>query len=240
LKIQVNNLRRHMNLGVHNGTITKNSSFTVDGIDLVSLKLSAGSANGTADNKKVVIEVPIEINEPVIAGGLPFVISNKFKFLVTTGFSAKNSTMTALGSWKFDGPLGFDGTTLRVPTVSEKDDLLKSLGGVSLGVNGVVTALEYRIMVGFGVTAAAAGPYAKFVVSGGFTNGSDIGMVKCKNVTFIITASTGVGMSLSSTVKTVFQKLFGKEIGNQEDFKAGEKELMNYSKSDPPTRGCKL
>ncbi|TCO44702.1 hypothetical protein [Actinocrispum wychmicini] len=240
LKLRIENLQRSMRLGFHDGQITQNSKFMIDGLKLMSLSVAAGSANGTSDNKKVKIEVPIELNQQVIAGGFPFVISQKFTFLVTTGLSEKNANMTALGSWTFSGPLGFDGTNVVVPTVTEKDDMLKSLQGVSIGINGIVAAFQYRIMIGMGVPAAAAGPYAKVIVSAGLTNGSDAGMVKCKNVSLTLSAGAGVGTTLNKTVASAIEKVLGRAIGKKDDFPLVTKDLLKYSKSDPDIRGCQV
>jgi hypothetical protein len=119
------------------------TSFQLDGIEGIRLKLVAASAKGLSDNEKVLVEVPITlVSQPIVVSGVPTVLDIKFNFLVETAFSAQNSTLTAEGEWGLDGPLG----TGSKPTFSVKRSILDRLEGISAAPSGMVVAVGMRAM----------------------------------------------------------------------------------------------
>lgn len=185
------------------------SGFQMTGVTGIVAELKGGAGNGLADNRKVKIALPIELKEPILLAGFPATLIQKFKFLVETGFSAKNGNLTARGTWAVDGPLGFDGTNLVTPTVTPKEKLIESLQGVSVGINSVVASVSFETGLQVGLPVAAAGPYARLIATVTLLNGSAIGIVKCRQSTFLLELKSGVGISVYSPAKTVIQKLFG-------------------------------
>jgi hypothetical protein len=190
-------------LGLVDGEVG-DSELRLRGLREVSLDLNTGSANGLSDNQHLKFEIPVSLDAPVILGGVAFNLNVRFKFLVNTAFSAKNSTLSASGAWTTDGPIGFDKTSGKIsvqkPKIEVKKDLLKSLSGISIGANGFVFATDIRIMLGLGIPAANAGPYGRLTTSVGLTVGSDLGIVKCRQATVVVSAGGGVGMSAANSV----------------------------------------
>jgi hypothetical protein len=131
-----------------------------------------------------------------------------------------------------------------MPKVTVKKSLIDSLSGISVGVNGFVVASEMRVMLGLGIPAVNAGPYARMVASLGVTVGSDLGIVKCRQATVVLTAGTGVGLSMSDTVASGVNYAL-KELGVTKKLESDtkkdvyDKELFNKSDWVPDKPICR-
>jgi hypothetical protein len=235
VRLGVQNLTIHADVPIARGVVGP-STFRVDGIRSVALTIAAGASDGSADNRKARIELPIEISQPLIIGGFPAHMKQRFKFLIQTAFSAKNGNLSARGAWGLDGPMGFDGTTLTTPVFSVRESLMDSIQGVSVGVNGLVVATEFRFALGIGLPVAGAGPYASMIASVGVTKGSSIGMVQCHGGTLVLTLKGGVSVSLSTPLKTVLEKVLGVKVPDETEL--GRKDIVNVSQTRPDSKIC--
>lgn len=188
------------NLTVSGGRVNS-GLLSIEGLNSLALKIIGGSEVGQSGNIKARVEVPVEINVPAMVGGIPFVMSFRWKFIVETAFSAKNSTIEAEGAYRLVGPLvlGFSQgvTTLSVPTATRTKSLLNSLQGISVGVNGIVVAAQLKILFGIGGTHVMTGPFVAVNVSTGLTNGSSIGLIRCKQGSLTVEGASGVGLTVS-------------------------------------------
>ncbi len=192
------------------------SNFEIDGIKALTITVEAGAGKGLSDNRTAKLEIPVQFTRPVIVGGFPAIFTFKFKFLVQTAFTAQNGNISASGTWAIDGPLGFDGSRLTLPTMVEKGtSIVDSIEGVSVGVNGLVVATAFEVGLLFGVPVAGAGPIASFITSLGLTNGSDLGIVKCKQATVTATLTGGVGVNLYDPVRGALKLFFGIDVPKQ-------------------------
>ncbi|MFY1691948.1 hypothetical protein [Plantactinospora sp. WMMB782] len=205
--MNVADLRIRADVPITNGRIGNGATFAVDGIRSISVDLAAGAANGADDNRKVRVEVPVEINIPI--PGEPLVYSNTWKFIVTTGLSGRNTTVKAAGEWAVDGTLGMVGGTLQKPTLSVVRSIMDSITGISVGPSGLAFAVETKIQFGIGIPAAFAGPYAKLVVDLGVTNGSALGapLARCVSASLNAKVGGGFGITASSVAVQELQKL---------------------------------
>ncbi len=235
MHLTVDDLHVESNTPVEDGTVGL-TKFLVHGITGFAIDLAAGVAEGAGDNEKVKIEVPIEIKQPVIVGGFPGMLKETFKFLVETAFSAKNATLQASGAWSLDGPLGFDGAAVSVPSATRQKSLLNSLSGISIGVNGIVAAMEFRFGLEIGLPIAGAGPFAGVVVSTGLTNGSAGGLVRCRGVTLLGSVKGGVSISLSSHVQKALEKLLHVTVPGEKELL--KKDIINKSEVIPRVPLC--
>jgi hypothetical protein len=197
------------NLGFHDGVLGKRE-LQVNGLKEVSVKLESGSETGLSGNFKSRIEVPAEITVPLPAGAIPFVASFRFKFIVETAFSARNATLSATGKLKVDGPIGFTGAKLLLPTVTSAQSPVDNLSGVSVGVNGVVIAEQVKVVIGLGIPAAFTGPFAALTLSYGLTNGSAIGIVQCRQASIDVVLAGGVGFTIAPAESTALKDLLEK------------------------------
>lgn len=113
------------------------------GFPEADLRLQSGHESGT-----VHADVPIY--------GVPTVMPYKMTLIVDTGFSAKNSTLSASASIPLSGKAGFNGSQGVAPAASSSGNgLLDTLTGTSLGVNGVVVAANFRARWGLGPAGQA-------------------------------------------------------------------------------------
>jgi hypothetical protein len=205
----VSTLSIRSNVTVANGKISDGSTFALDGVEGIAVDVAAGAANGSSDNKKVRIEVPVEIVFPV--PGEPLVYVTTWKFIVGTAISGNNSTVTAGGEWSLKGALGLVAGTLVAPTLGVTKSIMDSIAGLSIGVSGLVLAVESRIQFGVGIPAAFTGPYAKLVVDLGLTNGSALGapFARCIGATLDAKVGGGYGVSISAPASDILSKILG-------------------------------
>jgi hypothetical protein len=210
--LEVADLRVVADIPVTRGEVGT-SHFRVYGIKGLVMSVQAGAVNGLSDNRKARIEFPIQLRQNVIIGGFPATLTQKFRFLVQTAFTAKNGNLTASGEWDVDGSIGIDGQTVTLPTVTARGKkLIDSIYSVSVGVNGMVAAISFEFGLLFGLPVASAGPTASFITSLGLTHGSSLGIVQCKQVSITSDISAGVGIQVFDPIKQALQKVLGYEI----------------------------
>jgi hypothetical protein len=190
-------------VGIVDGEVG-DSELQLRGLRQVVLQIKAGSVNGLSDNLSQKVEIPVSLNAPVIVGGVAMNLNVHFRFLAETAFTARNSTLQAVGDWQTDGPLFYRRSsgklTVGMPKVTSQHKFIDSLTGISLGVNGFVFTTEIRVSLGLGTPTANAGPYARLVTSVGLTVGSSVGLIRCRQVTVTVTGAAGVGLLLSDNV----------------------------------------
>jgi hypothetical protein len=213
--LEIDNLRVVADIPVVDGQ-TGSGHFRVYGIKGLVMSATAGAVNGLSDNRKVKIEIPVELKWPTVIAGFPATFSQKFKFLVQTAFTAKNGNLSASAEWDVDGSIGVDGSTVTLPTMTARGTkLIDSLAGVSVGVNGAVVAVSFQFGYLIGLPYAGAGPTAAFITSLGLTNGSSLGIVQCKQVSITSVVSGGVAISIFDPVNQALKKLTGYEVPTQ-------------------------
>ncbi len=208
----VNKLRVRTDVRIAGGRLASNSTFAVDGISGIAIDLAAGAANGADDDKKVRVEVPLEMNIPI--PGEPLVFSAAFKFIVATAIGGKNSTLTANGEWALNGSIGLVAGEIQTPTLSVVKSIMDSISGIALGTSGLIFAVESKIQFGIGTPAAFAGPYAKLVVDIGVTNGSALGapLARCVGATLDAKAGGGFGVTLEPSRWEALRKLLPTKV----------------------------
>jgi hypothetical protein len=245
VRLLVDDLRVRGDITVANGTIVR-PWFQVEGIKAIAIAVRAGVAGGLEDNKKVKIELPVELKQPILIGGFPATLRQTFKFLVQTAFSAKNGNLRAGGEWGLDGPIGMRGGTVVTPAFSVRKSVLDSLQGVSVGVEGIVVAAEFRFGLMVGLPVAGAGPAVGVVASLGLTNGSAAGRVglplagpavKCRGATLVLTGRGSVGVNLSTPLTTAIDKVLGVKIPADVDLVT--KDIVSKTVVEPDVPLCR-
>lgn len=234
--ITVGDLSLFADVPIANGQVGQ-SVFRLEGVTGIGIDIAAGAAEGLSDNRQVKMEVPIELSEQIWVGGFPVTLKQKFRLLVQTAFTAKNGNMSAGGYWRLDGPLGYDGETLMTPTMTTEKSIIESIQGVSVGVNGVVVAAEFRFSAGIGLPVASAGPYAAIVASTGLVNGSSLGIVQCRQATLVLTLRGGVGISVSTWVSNRLGVLLGVKVPAEKQL--AEQEIFKQTQVMPDVLACR-
>lgn len=246
IKLLVKDLRVWGDIRLTNGVIP-NPQFRIDGLTGLNITIAAGAEGGLSDNKKARIELPIEIKQPILIGGFPATLKETFKFYVTTGFSAKNGNIKATGRWGLNGPIGYVQSSVLTPSFSVQKSIVESIGGVSIGVEGIVVAAEFRFGLLIGLPVAGAGPFVGIVASVGVTNGSAagrIGMplpvgpgVKCRGSTLVMTVRAGEDIALSDPLSLAIEHVLGVKIPKAAAFYS--QDIVNRTVVDPDVPLCR-
>jgi hypothetical protein len=192
---------------IHGGQTVK-SGFLIEGIQGLTISLSAGAANGSADNDKVRIEFPIELTIPIppqpATAGLPLQIVLTFNFLVETALTGQNSTVLATGKYTLSGPIGISGGKLQGPSFGVQQSIIDSLKGITLGPSGIVAAVKIKCLLGVGIPVLGeSGPYGFLTISVGVTNGSSLGapLARCKSATLDIEVGGGAELVIPDALR---------------------------------------
>jgi hypothetical protein len=190
------------------GGQTVKSGFLIEGVNGLTISLSAGVAGGTADNDKVKIEFPIELTVPIppspLTAGLPLQIVLTFNFSVETALTGNNSTLLATGKYGLSGPIGISSGGLKGPSFTLQQSILDSLSGITLGPSGVVAAVKIKALLGVGLPVIGeSGPYGFFTTSVGVTNGSSLGapLARCKSATLDIKVGGGAELVIPDSIR---------------------------------------
>ncbi|WP_231605810.1 hypothetical protein [Micromonospora sp. HK10] len=245
IQLLVRNLRVRGDVRVTNGVIP-HPSFRIDGVEGLAVTIAAGAQGGLSDNKKAKIEFPIEVKQPIIIGGFPATLKQTFKFLVETAFTAKNGNISATGQWGLAGPIGYAGSSVLTPTFSVRESIMQSLRGVSIGVEAIVLAVEFRFGFLIGLPVAGAGPFVAIVASVGLTNGSAAGRVglplagpavKCRGSTLVATVRAGEGISMSEPLAKAIEHVLKVTVPKEADF--FKKDIVNRTVVEPDVPLCR-
>ncbi|MDG4766773.1 hypothetical protein O7632_22115 [Solwaraspora sp. WMMD406] len=244
IHLLLRDLRVSGDLRVTNGVLPQ-PKLRVDGLEALSVTIAAGAQNGLSDNKKARVELPIELKQNIIIGGFPATLKQTFKFLVETAFTAKNGNISATGQWGLTGPIGYDGGVL-TPQFSVMKSIMQSLSGVSVGVEAIVVAIEFRFGLMIGLPVAGAGPFVGVVASIGLTNGSAAGRVglplagpavKCRGTTLVVTVRTGGGLNVSEPLQKAIEIVLDYKIPTSVDFLSAD--VINRTVVEPDVPLCR-
>lgn len=208
---------RTFKLDISGGTV-KTASFQISGGAGLRLKIAGGSAVGAGHNIDRVLKLPVDFTVPLGAFlGVPFSATVNQTLNITTAFSAKNGNIEAEGEWSLGGAFGFgyqDGSFgLQKPQFTGKNNVVDSIHGISIGVNGIILVYQARFHVGIGAFGFTTGLYAGLTASAGLTIGSAAGspIKLCRGAQIGPWLNYGVGYSMPAAVQQVinfFLRLF--------------------------------
>ena len=234
----------HAVMPISNGTMGPGTTFLINGIERMDVGLLGGVENGTSDNFKVRVEVPIEVTVPIppeVTDGVPLAMHFKTKFLVDFGFSGRNSSITAHGVYSLSGPIGIQAGKIVEPAMAVVQPMMEGIGGIPVGISGIVFAFEFRFLVGLGTADWQAGPYFKLISSFGISRGSALTMVNCTGLTIKVDLGGGVGLQASTPVADFLKKVLGADAKNKIEFEMLEtmKTIVNNTKTQPDSVLCR-
>jgi hypothetical protein len=225
------NIRVRSHISVAGGNVSGASGVVIDGIDRVAIGMLGGVENGAADNLKARVEIPAELLQqipPEVTDGVPLAIHIKFKFIVETAFSGKNSALWTHGTYRLSGPIGYENGSVLTPALQTIEPMISALQGTTIGASGLVLATELRLLVGLGTEVMMGGPYLKLTIAGGVAKGSALafglggmnGGPTCRSVTIKGDVGYGIGVLVDT-------KWFGDAVGKlAEKWKKSELELL--------------
>jgi hypothetical protein len=193
------NPRVAFNIDLSNGV--KTVALRLEGAAGFQTHFEMGTDSSFAKNihKKGIL--PLDLSIPISPmGGVPLGIHLIQELVLATGFSARTSVLQSDARYAvcchfmvgyINQRWGYDPVT-----ISQQTDLAAGVNGISVGINSVVFALRQEILVGIGMGGFSAGPYMALDTNVTALKQSDIAMVQCRQGTFGMGFSAGVGWTL--------------------------------------------
>ena len=206
--------RIYFRLKIVHGTVT-DADVTVYGAAGLHVSFDAASPVGLSGNVHKTIYMPVDITWPIGGMAVPLSVTARNSITLSTGFSVKNSTLSAKADYRMAGSLtvGYvNGRWQAVGGPSElhtDHNLAQDIDGMSAGINSLVLAYGARVMVGIGAFGFATGPYVSFSAGASalrapsMGNGAGpgmvaggVGMMPCNQGTFDIDLGGGIGYKM--------------------------------------------
>jgi hypothetical protein len=197
-------------LTIENGGVTE-ATLGLSGAAGLTLKFEAGTDVGMSANVHGRVQaVPDFVVH--LTGGTALTVRQQV--IVDTSLGVRNSTLSATADYTFDGEfkIGFRDKSfgLYAPVgFHAKYSPLSSLQGISIAPAGLNIIHEMKVMYGPGAGGFSAGPYFGFNSALGLFKGSDLGMIQCKEATFHLGMSGGIGYIIPKPVADVINAIFG-------------------------------
>lgn len=236
----------HLEIG---GAKILRAGLSVQGMAGIEYAFRINSDAGLGGNFHDRMEVPLRLEWTVpTVHGIPFTFSVSQSFIVASAMSSKGSFLDAVGSWTFDGGLGFEyngGDTVNPNPMgrgSIRQSMMRSLDGFTEAPAGIVLAHRVETRVGIGTGSFSVGPFVDVVSSVGASRGSNIGLLICRGVDLNIAVGAGVSYRLPDIVVKIVNlvlKVFGsKPIVTQGIIKRGEIQVVHKSAVAPDVKLC--
>ncbi len=212
--MDVNNVHLHFSLDIENGSIV------TCGLDLggalgVTLHMDSHTTKDFQVNLHKKWWVPIDLAIPIGLGSfapVPFSATFNMMLNVNSGFSARQSILTAEGNYTYTGGLwaGYkrDGgwQASSASDLAARTDMGRSIQGVSVGINSLVIATSIRAMVGIGQFGFNTGVFVGMRFDGTILRAPDEAF-PCRQSTIEVFLDSGVGYSLPVFVTEVINKV---------------------------------
>lgn len=190
---------------ISNGQM-QSSTVNLSGLKSIGLDLSAGAANGSQDNTRFRVEMPIDfMSARIPMEGVPATVAVTTKFVFEFGFGSKNSTLKASGLWNVQGTLSSAGQV----ALTEAKSLIGSMTGIGMAGTALVLAFEFKDQIGVGIPLLSVGPYLKLVLSAGFNSGSALGFGPCDSISVLARLSFGAGIDVNPTLLSFLKNKLG-------------------------------
>lgn len=156
--------------------------------------------------------VPTALTIPLAGMGVPLVATFQQSLNLATGFSARTSLLHSKGDLSFDGAvqMSYANGSWDIPPlkVELKNNIADAVGGVSVGINSLVFALDQRLLVGVGGLGFSTGPYVNLL--------SNITALKqasqavdCRQGTFGMQLGGGIGYGMPKIVAKAINFFLG-------------------------------
>ena len=156
--------------------------------------------------------VPTAITIPLGGMGVPLMAMFQQSLSLSTGFSARTSLLHSKGDFAASGAveMNFVNGSWNIPPLKMelKNNIADAVGGVSVGINSLVFAVDQRLMVGVGGLGFATGPYVNLI--------SNITALKqasqavdCRQGTFGMQLGGGIGYAMPKVVAKAINFFLG-------------------------------
>ena len=172
----------------------------VTGMASMELEFESYTDQDRFVNASFVGDPNVDMTIPMPVGGVPLSLTVSTKFIFTTGFSAKTSTLTGHAKYSATGSLfigkenGSVGVFPKVTTDAD-GDLGRNVDGISVGINSMNLTFNVQPMVGIGAFGFTTGVYVDIIFGGDVVKQSNIAS-PCKVGYMRASADAGVGYKL--------------------------------------------
>jgi hypothetical protein len=189
------------------------ASLTLTGAAGLTMRFDAGTDVGLRANVKGRLQATPDFSIPV-GGPLPLAVTVRQQFLIDTALGVRNSTLTAIGDYTFDGsfsigykdkkwglagPLGF----------TAKQSMLQSAGGVTIAPAGFNLTHQMKVVFGVGAWGLVTGPYFSLNSAAALFKGSDLGTIQCRESTIVVGMSGGIGYLIPKPITDAINFILG-------------------------------
>jgi hypothetical protein len=197
----------HFNLDVSGGGI-RTAAIELKGAAGFSYHFDTGTDQQFNGNINQLGMCPVDLSIPVGGFGVPISIHLIQSLSLKTAFSARTSVLSENGDYTARGNIqvGYiDGTWGGgTPIMSMNRNLADGVSGVSMGINSLVFGIRQEVLVGIGMFGFATGPYAAVSTSFTALKQASEALTDCRQATFTMSLSAGVGYSLPKPLVSVF------------------------------------
>jgi len=224
------------------------ASLELKGAAGLTLSFEAGTDVGMSANIRERLQPDTDLSIPVFGLGVPFAVTMRQQFLVTTAFGVRDTTLSAVGDFTFTGGFkaGYINGKWDIAGPSQfavKKNLVENVSGVSLAPAGLTMSHQLKVIVGVGAAGFVAGPFFGFNSTIGITRTSDAGMVKCNQATLIVGLIGGVGYVIprpvTNAINAVLRALNIKyQILGEGGFSSDPMTIVNKTTHAPASRAC--
>ena len=167
----------------------------------------AGTDAGIAGNIRQNFFVPVDATFPIVGLPVPLSVVIRQTLRLETLFTAQTGTLEATGEYQFGGEFkagkvnGGDWRADGPTSVTTTQNLADTLGGVSMGVNGLVFAYGAKVIVGIGAFGFVTGPYVGYNTVVGVNKSATLpGALPCGSGTLNTSMRFGVGYQIPQPV----------------------------------------
>jgi hypothetical protein len=144
----------------------------------------------------------------------PIAVTVRQMLTLDTSLGVRNTTLSATGEYSFGGSFMVDYSnnkwTVGGPIgFNQKQSILGSSTGASLGASGINLTHEMKIIAGIGAGGFAAGPYFALITAVGLFKGPDISAIECRQSTIVITMTGGIGYLIPKPIADAINFILG-------------------------------
>lgn len=235
-------------IDISGGRITY-ASMQLRGAAGIRMEFEAGSQLGLQGNTNSQVAVPLDFAIP-LGGPLPLVLDWRQQFILKTGFSAKNSTLSLTADYSFGGGIGFTyrpgNFTVNTPgKVTATTDAVDNMNGISVGINSLELAYKAKLILGIGAFGFASGLEVGLNTSWGVLKSTDISVppLKCRQVTFTMLGTVGIGWAIPKAVAAVVNfvlSFFNTSIPSSGGVRSAPATIAQRSDYAPQLAACAL
>lgn len=190
-----------------------NAYAVLSGTTGFNFEFAAVASQDMIANLHEVGAIPVVLTIPLDGMHLPLTAQFQQSLRLDSGFRARTSVLHAAGNLSASGDIRLDyrgGGNWGVggPNLRFQENLARSVGGLSMGINDLTFGIDQRLLVGVGTLGFATGPYVELLSRLGARKSASLGF-DCRVASFSMDLGGGVGYSMPRVVAQVINFFLG-------------------------------